>query len=57
LAIDNSLIELALRTLATFFATIGPVDVAAVYAVLTACAAPRQRRTMAIKAPRSLLSC
>jgi multiple antibiotic resistance protein len=49
LSIDDGLIELALRALATFFATIGPVDVAAFYAALTACAAPRQRRMMAIK--------
>jgi hypothetical protein len=33
LSIDDGLIELALRALATFFATIGPVDVAAFYAV------------------------
>ena len=32
-----------------FFATIGPVDVAAIYAALTASATPRQRRIMAVK--------
>ena len=32
-----------------FFATIGPVDVAAIYAALTASAPPRQRRIMAVK--------
>lgn len=46
---DDSLIELALRAFATFFATIGPVDVAAIYAALTASAPPRQRRIMAVK--------
>lgn len=43
------MIELALRAFATFFATIGPVDVAFMYAALTAGAAPRQRRMMAFK--------
>lgn len=32
-----------------FFATIGPFDVAAIYAALTASAPPRQRRIMAVK--------
>lgn len=45
----DSLIELALRALATFFATVGPIDVAAFYAALTARATPRQRRMMAVK--------
>lgn len=34
---------------ATFFATIGPVDVAAMFAALTAESTPAQRRSMAIK--------
>ncbi len=33
----------------TFFATIGPVDVAAIYAALTTTNTPRERRRMAIK--------
>jgi small neutral amino acid transporter SnatA (MarC family) len=35
--------------LATFFATIGPVDVAAMFAALTASASPAQRRSIAIR--------
>lgn len=46
---SESLIETGLVAFATFFATIGPVDVAAIYAALTAKATPRQRRRMAIK--------
>lgn len=34
---------------ATFFATIGPIDVAAMYAALTSKATPEQRRQMAFK--------
>jgi multiple antibiotic resistance protein len=45
----DTMIEIALRAFTTFFATIGPVDVAAVYAVLTATVAPSHRRGMAIK--------
>ena len=41
--------EIAGLALATFFATIGPIDVAAVFAVLTAKATPAQRRSMAIR--------
>ena len=36
--------------LATFFATIGPLDVAAMFAALTTGASPRHRRSMAIRA-------
>ncbi len=43
------MIETALVAFATFFATIGPVDVAALYAALTTNVGPRQRRKMAIK--------
>jgi multiple antibiotic resistance protein len=35
--------------LATFFATIGPVDVAAMFAALTADAAPAERRSIAVR--------
>jgi multiple antibiotic resistance protein len=49
LASPDNLLESALRAFATFFATVGPVDVAAFYAALTAHAAPRHRRRMAIK--------
>jgi multiple antibiotic resistance protein len=41
--------ETGLFAFTTFFATIGPVDAAAVFAALTPNATPRQRRVMAIK--------
>ncbi|MBT3909628.1 MAG: MarC family protein [Rhodospirillaceae bacterium] len=41
--------ETALVAFTTFFAVIGPVDVAAIYAALTTTATPIQRRRMAIK--------
>jgi multiple antibiotic resistance protein len=40
---------MALRAFTTFFATISPVDVAALYAALTASATESRRRSMAIK--------
>lgn len=43
------LAELALRSFATLFAAVGPVDVAAFYAVLTAHATRARRRRMAVK--------
>jgi multiple antibiotic resistance protein len=43
------IIETAAVALATFFATVGPIDVAAMYAALTASSAPRDRLTMAVK--------
>lgn len=43
------MIETALVAFTTFFATIGPVDVAALYAALTAGVGPRRRRNMALK--------
>lgn len=43
------MLETALRSFTTFFATVGPVDVAALYAALTAAASETQRRSMAIK--------
>ena len=41
--------EIASMSFATFFATIGPLDAAAVFAALTATATPSHRRTMAIR--------
>ena len=41
--------EIALAAFATFFATIGPLDVAVMYASLTADATPKQRTVMAIR--------
>lgn len=43
-------LELGLRALAMFFATIGPLDGAALFAALTAGASARQRRRMAVRA-------
>lgn len=43
------IIETAGLALATFFATIGPLDVAAVFAALTANQTPRQRRSLALR--------
>ena len=41
--------EIAGVALATFFATIGPIDVAAMFAALTARQSPRQRRVLALR--------
>ena len=46
---SDDFLELGLRAFATFFATVGPVDVAAFYAALTATTPSRQRQVMAIK--------
>lgn len=43
------MIETAGIALATFFATIGPLDVAAMFAVLTASSDARHRRSMAVR--------
>ncbi len=43
------MVEIAGLALATFFATIGPLDVAAMFAVLTANQTDQQRRTTAIR--------
>lgn len=43
------MIETATVALAAFFATIGPLDVAAVYAGLTATETPKRRRQMAVR--------
>lgn len=44
------MLETALIAFTTFFATVGPPDVAAVFAALTAKAAPTQRRRYALRA-------
>lgn len=43
------MMEMAVRAFTTFFATVSPVDVAALYAALTVSATPPQRRAMAVK--------
>ncbi|HEB96034.1 MAG TPA: MarC family protein [Sedimenticola thiotaurini] len=43
------MLESAIIAFATFFATIGPVDVSFMYAALTAGNSPRQRRSMALR--------
>ncbi|MAZ04002.1 MAG: antibiotic resistance protein MarC [Sneathiella sp.] len=43
------MLETALIAFTTFFATIGPLDIAALFAALTANATPRERRQMAVK--------
>lgn len=43
------MIELALASFATFFATIGPLDVAAVFASLTLTQSPKERTAVAVK--------
>ena len=43
------MLETALRALTTFFATVSPIDVAALFAAITASATITQRRHMAIK--------
>jgi multiple antibiotic resistance protein len=43
------MLETAIISFTTFFATIGPVDVAAIFAALTPNATPKERRLMAIK--------
>lgn len=46
---NELVIETATVALATFFATIGPLDVAAVFAGLTATDSPKRRRLMAVR--------
>jgi multiple antibiotic resistance protein len=46
---DGLILETFTVGLATFFATIGPLDVAAVFAALTAGEAPKHRRRMAVR--------
>jgi len=48
-AMDQAQLEIALVAFTTFFATIGPVDVAALFAVLTKGTPPAQRRALAFK--------
>lgn len=43
------MLQVAIVAFTTFFATIGPVDLAALFAALTPESTPSQRRTMAIK--------
>ncbi len=43
------MIETALRAFTTFFATVSPIDVAALFAVITVSASAKQRKHMAIK--------
>ena len=43
------MIEIAALSMATFFATIGPLDVAAIFAALTAHSTRQHRRTMALR--------
>lgn len=43
------MLEIAVRAFTTFFATVGPVDVAALFAALSAAATAKQRRSMAVK--------
>jgi multiple antibiotic resistance protein len=43
------MLEIAVRAFTTFFATVSPVDVAALFAALSAAATPKQRRSMAVK--------
>ncbi|MBV56575.1 MAG: antibiotic resistance protein MarC, partial [Gammaproteobacteria bacterium] len=43
------MIETAGVAFATFFATIGPLDVAAIYAALTSAVSRKQRRQMAVR--------
>jgi multiple antibiotic resistance protein len=45
----KTMIEIAVVALATFFATIGPLDIAAMFAALTADQDARQRRATAIR--------
>ncbi len=47
--LDPVLIEIGLLAFTTLFATVSPVDVAALYAAMTPKATDAQRRTMAIK--------
>jgi|TARA_B110000438_G_scaffold251523_1_gene255992 multiple antibiotic resistance protein len=47
---NELIIETATVAFATFFATIGPADVAAMYAALTSRATPKHRRQMAVRA-------
>ena len=43
------MIETAIVAFTTFFATIGPIDVAAIFAALTVSSSPLQRRRMALR--------
>lgn len=49
MAIDSTLIEAFSVSLATFFATIGPIDVAAMFAALTSGVSDKRRRRTAVR--------
>ncbi len=46
---DQQLTETAVVAFTTFFATVGPIDVAAMFAALTATASQQARRSMAVR--------
>ena len=46
---DNTLIEIAILATTTFFATIGPIDIATMFAGLTSGQSIEERRSMAIR--------
>ncbi|WP_296436012.1 MarC family protein [Zhongshania sp.] len=50
MALDSALIEAFSVSLATFFATIGPIDVAAMFAALTSSLSAKKRRNTALRA-------
>ncbi|WP_269619313.1 MarC family protein [Zhongshania sp. BJYM1] len=49
MALDSSLVEAFSVSLATFFATIGPIDVAAMFAALTSGVSAKKRRHTAVR--------
>ncbi|WP_255558166.1 MarC family protein [Zhongshania aquimaris] len=50
MSLDSALIEAFSVSLATFFATIGPIDVAAMFAALTGSLSAKKRRNTALRA-------
>src|SRR5690606_27462838 len=48
-AVTDQILETAVVAMAAFFATIGPLDVAAIFAALTPTATRRARRSMAVR--------
>ena len=49
MALEQPLIETAVVAFTTFFATVGPIDVAAMFAALTVTASQQARRSMAVR--------
>lgn len=49
MAIEQQVIETAIVAFTTFFATVGPIDVAAMFAALTPTASQHARRSMAVR--------